>query len=69
MSQSRQLDENNEGVTVDVSYCPSNHGNIFAYATTFGDIIGWDLRTPDVAWRLKHSLRDGKLVLHYAFAM
>ncbi|KAK2712572.1 hypothetical protein QYM36_011306 [Artemia franciscana] len=65
MSQSRQLDENNEGGTVDVSYCPSNHGNIFAYATAFGDIIGWDLRTPDVAWRLKHSLRDADKVLDF----
>jgi hypothetical protein len=25
-----------------------------------GSIVGWDLRSPAVAWKLEHNLRHGK---------
>lgn len=34
--------------------------SVLVYATLMGSIVGWDLRSPSVAWKLEHNLRHGK---------
>ena len=34
--------------------------SVLVYATLMGSIVGWDLRSPGVAWKLDHNLRHGK---------
>lgn len=42
-------------------YFKNNIGNqsVLVYATLMGSIVGWDLRSSNVAWKLEHNLRHG----------
>ncbi|XP_052870427.1 phosphoinositide 3-kinase regulatory subunit 4-like [Anopheles cruzii] len=37
------------------------HGaqSVIVYATLYGTLVGWDIRTPDPAWQLQSDLRSG----------
>lgn len=52
----RCLDPLNEGWAVDVK--PAG-GSVMAYASLYGGICGWDLRTPGTTWRLRNDAKCG----------
>lgn len=35
--------------------------SVLVYATLMGSIVGWDLRSPSIAWKFDHNLRNGTL--------
>nr|CAH0112606.1 unnamed protein product [Daphnia galeata] len=55
----RQLDLNHEGSVVDLQALDYGNQSVLVYATLMGSIVGWDLRSPGVAWKLDHNLRHG----------
>lgn len=55
----RQLDLNQEGSVVDLQSLDYGNQSVLVYATLMGSIVGWDLRSPGVAWKLEHNLRHG----------
>ncbi|XP_050303340.1 phosphoinositide 3-kinase regulatory subunit 4 [Anthonomus grandis grandis] len=57
--QSRQLDPYSEGFAVDLQCLDPGTQSTVVYATLYGDLVGWDLRQPGVAWRLENGLRQG----------
>nr|XP_008197837.1 PREDICTED: phosphoinositide 3-kinase regulatory subunit 4 isoform X2 [Tribolium castaneum] len=59
MFQTRQLNLDEEGFAVDVQCLDSGFQSVLVYATLYGSIIGWDLRTPGIAWKLENSLEKG----------
>ena len=34
--------------------------SVLVYATLMGSLVGWDLRSPTLAWKLDHNLRHGQ---------
>lgn len=56
---SRQLNLEEEGFAVDVQCLDSGFQSVLCYATLYGSIIGWDLRTPGIAWKLENGLDKG----------
>lgn len=38
----------------------SGSKSVLAYATVHGNIIGWDMRMPELAWNLKNDYKAGK---------
>lgn len=41
--------------------------SVLVYATLMGSIVGWDLRSPGVAWKLEHNLRHGTSEKKYGY--
>lgn len=33
--------------------------SLLTYATLYGSIVGWDLRAPEIAWKLENGPRNG----------
>lgn len=58
--QTKQLDLNEDGCAVDVSYLDSGSQMVLVYATVYGSIIGWDLRTPKLAWKVNNDIKQGE---------
>nr|CAD7406477.1 unnamed protein product [Timema cristinae] len=59
VTQSRQLDLQDDGCAVDVNYFDSGSQSVLVYATMYGSIVGWDLRSPGTAWKLDNDLKHG----------
>ncbi|XP_039281879.1 phosphoinositide 3-kinase regulatory subunit 4 isoform X2 [Nilaparvata lugens] len=59
VQSTRQLDMQEEGPAVDISYFNSGSKSVLVYATMYGNLIGWDLRKPGDAFRLDNDLRKG----------
>ncbi|XP_069690077.1 phosphoinositide 3-kinase regulatory subunit 4 isoform X4 [Periplaneta americana] len=57
--QSRQLDLQEDGCAVDINYFDSGAQSVLVYATMYGSIVGWDLRSPGTAWKLDNDLKRG----------
>lgn len=57
---SKQLDLNEDGCAVDVSYLDSGSQMILVYTTVYGSIIGWDLRSPKLAWKVNNDIKQGE---------
>ncbi|XP_048366816.1 phosphoinositide 3-kinase regulatory subunit 4 [Sphaerodactylus townsendi] len=57
--QSRFLDQKDDGCVVDMHHFNSGAQSVLAYATVNGSLVGWDLRSSNNAWILKHDLRLG----------
>ncbi|XP_022087879.1 phosphoinositide 3-kinase regulatory subunit 4-like [Acanthaster planci] len=53
------LDIHEEGFAVDVTHFDTGSQSVVAYATVQGYLVGWDLRAPGVAWRLRNQLKHG----------
>ncbi|KAK3857919.1 hypothetical protein Pcinc_035857 [Petrolisthes cinctipes] len=58
---SRQLNTDEDGYVVDMNYFDTGLGSqsVLTYATVFGSIVGWDLRSPGTAWKLENGPRKG----------
>ncbi|XP_066593358.1 phosphoinositide 3-kinase regulatory subunit 4 isoform X2 [Prorops nasuta] len=56
---SRQLDLQEEGCAVDIQYLDSGSQSVLIYATLYGSLVGWDLRCPNIAWKLENDLKHG----------
>lgn len=59
LQQTKQLDSEEDGFAVDIQYLDSGPQSLLIYATLYGAIVGWDLRSPNVAWRLENGLKYG----------
>ncbi|XP_065349993.1 phosphoinositide 3-kinase regulatory subunit 4 [Cloeon dipterum] len=59
VTQTRQLDPNEEGFAVDVGHFDSGSQSVVVYATLYGSLIGWDLRSPNIAWKMENDLKHG----------
>lgn len=59
--QTRHLNVDEEGFAVDVQSLDSGFQNVAVYATLYGSIIGWDLRSPGIAWRFENQLDKGSI--------
>ncbi|KAJ8290827.1 hypothetical protein GJAV_G00018030 [Gymnothorax javanicus] len=66
--QTRFLDPKDDGCVVDVHHFNSGAQSVLAYATVNGSIVGWDLRSSNNAWTLRHDLRLG-LITSFAVDM
>ncbi|XP_053121359.1 phosphoinositide 3-kinase regulatory subunit 4 isoform X3 [Hemicordylus capensis] len=55
----RFLDRKDDGCVVDMHHFNSGAQSVLAYATVNGSLVGWDLRSSNNAWTLKHDLRLG----------
>eukprot|EP00057_Strongylocentrotus_purpuratus_P020172 XP_011674646.1 PREDICTED: phosphoinositide 3-kinase regulatory subunit 4 [Strongylocentrotus purpuratus] len=58
----RQLNVSEEGVPVDLAHFDTGPQSILVYATSQGYLVGWDLRSPTEAFRLRNQQRHGALV-------
>ncbi|KAL5015431.1 hypothetical protein ScPMuIL_009701 [Solemya velum] len=47
------------GQVVDLSHFDTGSQSVLAYATVYGYLIGWDLRSPEIAWKLKNDPKTG----------
>ena len=56
---SRQLNLLEEGSPIDITYFDNGSKSVLLYATTFGHLVGWDLRAPGIAWKLQNDIRQG----------
>ncbi|XP_061050672.1 phosphoinositide 3-kinase regulatory subunit 4 isoform X4 [Eubalaena glacialis] len=57
--QSRVLDQKEDGCVVDMHHFNSGAQSVLAYATVNGALVGWDLRSSNNAWTLRHDLKSG----------
>uniref|UniRef100_A0A1B6DEI4 non-specific serine/threonine protein kinase n=1 Tax=Clastoptera arizonana TaxID=38151 RepID=A0A1B6DEI4_9HEMI len=57
--QSRVLDQDEEGIAIDIAHFDNGTQSVVVYATTLGSIIGWDLRAPGIAWKMENNLKKG----------
>ncbi|XP_064461325.1 phosphoinositide 3-kinase regulatory subunit 4-like [Ornithodoros turicata] len=57
--RTRYLDPHEEGCVVDLHHFDTGLQSVLAYATVYGSITGWDLRSPSTAWNLEHDLTLG----------
>lgn len=53
------LDKDDHGYAVDINSLDAGSQSMVIYATLYGELFGWDLRSPTVAWKLKHNLKKG----------
>lgn len=56
---SRQLDLEEEGPPVDITYFDSGSKSVLMYPTIYGYVIGWDLRAPGIAWKFQNDIKQG----------
>ena len=59
MVSSRSVNLEEEGSPVEMTFCDLSSSPILFYATTYGSIIGWDLRKPGNAINFTQDLRHG----------
>ena len=59
MVASRSINTEEEGGPVDMMFCDLGPAPLLFYCTTFGHIVGWDLRKPGHAVSFKQDLRHG----------
>ena len=59
MVGSRSINTEEEGSPVDMVFCDLGPAPLLFYCTTFGSIVGWDLRKPGHAISFKQDLRHG----------
>ncbi|EEC06819.1 phosphoinositide 3-kinase regulatory subunit, putative [Ixodes scapularis] len=57
--RSRSLDPHEDGCVVDLHHFDTGIQSVLAYATVYGSIVGWDLRSPSTAWNLENNPRNG----------
>lgn len=57
----KQICPNEDGDVMDVQYMESGPQSVLIYATLFGSIVAWDLRSPTCAWRLENGVKQGVL--------
>lgn len=57
--QTKQLDLQEDGCAVDISYLDSGSQMVLVYTTVYGSIVGWDLRSPKIAWKVNNDLKQG----------
>lgn len=55
----RELNVEEEGVPVDLAHFDTGSQSILVYATSQGYLVGWDLRSPSEAFRLRNQQRHG----------
>uniref|UniRef100_T1ISE1 non-specific serine/threonine protein kinase n=1 Tax=Strigamia maritima TaxID=126957 RepID=T1ISE1_STRMM len=55
----RTLDKQEDGCVVDMNYYDAGSQSVLTYATVYGSIYGWDLRSPGVAWKLENDPQHG----------
>lgn len=73
--QTKQLDLQEDGCAVDISYLDSGSQMVLVYTTVYGSLIGWDLRSPKYAWKVKNDIKQGvyhcsiliKIILHFMY--
>lgn len=53
------IDTAKYGHVVDMTYFDAGSKSVLAYATVHGNIIGWDMRMPELAWNLKNDYKAG----------
>lgn len=58
--QIKELDLQEDGCAVDISYLDSGSQMVLVYATVYGSLIGWDIRAPKLAWKVKNDIKQGK---------
>ena len=58
---SRQVDTDQDGTPLDLLFCDLSTSPVLFYGTTFGTVVGWDLRKPGDAVRFESELRNGLL--------
>ncbi|KAK9879938.1 hypothetical protein WA026_008448 [Henosepilachna vigintioctopunctata] len=59
LMQSRYLNLDEDGFAIDINCIENGSQSVVVYATTFGSLVGWDLRCPGIAWRLDNDLKNG----------
>ncbi|XP_041971823.1 phosphoinositide 3-kinase regulatory subunit 4 [Aricia agestis] len=59
LSQSRQLSGSGLGGAAALACAGGAGGGVIAYATYDGALVGWDLRAPGNAWKLRGDVRCG----------
>lgn len=57
--KTRSLDPHEDGCVVDLQYFDTGLQNVLVYATVYGSIVGWDLRSPSTAWCFDNNPRHG----------
>lgn len=55
----RHLDPDEDNCAVDVQYLEAGPQSVLVYATLFGGLVGWDLRSPTPAWNLRNGVKNG----------
>ncbi|XP_047506714.1 phosphoinositide 3-kinase regulatory subunit 4 isoform X2 [Pieris napi] len=65
LSQCRQLDSSAGGAVACAS-AGGLHSGVISYATLNAHIVGWDLRSPENAWKLQGDLKQGVYTCLYA---
>lgn len=58
--QTKHLDLQEDGCAIDVSYLDSGSQMVLVCATVYGSLIGWDLRSPRLAWKVSNDIKQGK---------
>ncbi|XP_053378617.1 phosphoinositide 3-kinase regulatory subunit 4-like [Mercenaria mercenaria] len=56
---SHTVNVQSQGHVVDMAHFDTGHQSVLAYATVNGHLVGWDLRSPDLAWVLKNDPKTG----------
>ena len=59
-TQKRELNVAEEGVPVDLAHFDTGPQSILVYATSQGYLVGWDLRSPTEAFRLRNQQKHGE---------
>lgn len=65
LANSRQLNTEEDGYVVDMHFFDTGSQSLLTYATVYGAIVGWDLRAPEIAWKLENGPRNG-VITSYA---
>ncbi|KAH8041952.1 hypothetical protein HPB51_019693 [Rhipicephalus microplus] len=60
--KTRSLDPHEDGCVVDLQHFDTGLQSVLVYATVYGSIIGWDLRSPSTAWCFENNPRHGARV-------
>ncbi|KAF6214508.1 hypothetical protein GE061_009251 [Apolygus lucorum] len=56
---SRLISLEDEGAPVDIAHLDSGSQSVLVYSTIFGCLVGWDLRSPGIAWKLDNDIKHG----------
>ncbi|KAL1417642.1 hypothetical protein MTO96_026690 [Rhipicephalus appendiculatus] len=57
--KTRSLDPHEDGCVVDLQHFDTGLQSVLVYATVYGSIVGWDLRSPSTAWCFENNPRHG----------
>lgn len=58
--QTKQLNLQEDGCAIDVSYLDSGSQMVLVYTTVYGSVVGWDLRAPKLAWKVNNDIKQGE---------